>query len=98
MNRVPLAVTVIAAALLTACGAGSPSSATQVNATKTEPPAVRVTSPPPSRPTGAPTAPPSRPTGPPTALPVVPGAGALPQTRAFPSTHSAAFRDAMQDL
>jgi hypothetical protein len=35
---------------------------------------------------------------PPTAVPVAPGAGALPQTRAFPSTHAAAFRDAMQDL
>jgi hypothetical protein len=31
-------------------------------------------------------------------VPVAPGAGALPQTRAFPSTHTAAFRDAMQDL
>jgi hypothetical protein len=29
---------------------------------------------------------------------VAPGAGALPQTRALPSTRSAAFRDAMQDL
>jgi hypothetical protein len=29
---------------------------------------------------------------------VASGAGALPQTRSFPSTHSAAFRDAMQDL
>ena len=29
---------------------------------------------------------------------MAPGAGALPQTRAFPSTHSAAFRDAMQDV
>jgi hypothetical protein len=29
---------------------------------------------------------------------VAPGAGALPQTRAFPSTHDAAFRNAMADL
>jgi hypothetical protein len=29
---------------------------------------------------------------------VAPGAGALPQTRAFPSTHSAAFRNAIADL
>ena len=96
MKRMPLAAAVIAAALLTGCGAGSSSSAIQVNATKTgpssSPPAARVTSPP-RRAT-----PPSRPTGPPTALPVAPGAGALPQTRALPSTDSAAFRDAMQDL
>ena len=36
--------------------------------------------------------------GSPAALPVAPGAGALPQTRAFPSTHSGAFRNAMADL
>jgi hypothetical protein len=30
--------------------------------------------------------------------PVAPGAGRLPQTQAFPSTHDAAFRDAMGDL
>jgi hypothetical protein len=95
MKRMPLAAAVIAAALLTGCGAGSSSAAIQVNAPKTEapssPPPASVTSAPLSRPTGPPT-------GPPTALPVAPGAGALPQTRAFPSTHSAAFRDAMQDL
>jgi hypothetical protein len=95
MRRMPLAAAVIAAALLTGCGAGSSSSAIQVNATKTEPssspPPASVTPAPPSRPTAPPA-------GPPTALPVAPGAGALPQTRAFPSTHSAAFRDAMHDL
>ena len=31
-------------------------------------------------------------------MPVAPGAGALPQTRAFPETDSAAFRNAMADL
>jgi hypothetical protein len=91
MKRMPLATAVIAAALLTGCGAGSSSSAIQVNATHTEPssspPAARVTSPPPSRPAG-----------PPTTLPVAPGAGALPQTRARPSTDSAAFRAVTQDL
>ena len=96
------AAVVIAAALLTGCGAGSSSPASQVHATQTEPssssPAARVTSPPPSWPAGPPTAPPSWPAGPPTALPVAPGAGALPQTRALPSTDSAAFRAAMQDL
>jgi hypothetical protein len=93
MRRVPLAVAVIATALLTGCGG---SSSIQANATQTKPPspssapAARVTSPPPSRP--------SSPPGPPAALPVAPGAGALPQTRALPSTNSAAFRAAMQDL
>src|SRR5580704_15326163 len=49
----------------------------------------------PSPPAARPGRPPPRP---PTALPVAPGAGALPQTRALPSTNSAAFRAAMQDL
>ena len=31
-------------------------------------------------------------------MPVAPGAGALPQNRIFPSTHSAAFHNAMTDL
>ena len=94
MRPVPLAVAVIAAALLAGCGGSSPG---QVNTTKTEPPpssappASVVTSAPASRPS-------SPPPGPPTALPVAPGAGALPQTRALPSTNSAAFRAAMQDL
>ena len=34
----------------------------------------------------------------PASLPVAPGAGALPQTSVLPSTHSAAFRNAMADL
>ena len=34
----------------------------------------------------------------PSAGPVAPGAGALPQTRAFPRTDSVAFRNAMADL
>ena len=34
----------------------------------------------------------------PSAVPVAPGAGALPQTRAFPRTDSVAFRNAMADL
>ena len=34
----------------------------------------------------------------PVSLPVAPGAGARPQTSAFPSTASAAFRHAMADL
>ena len=91
--RTPYAAAVMAAALLTGCGAGSSPAATAVNATKTAQPSSR---PPASSATSVPASP--RPSGPPTALPVAPGAGALPQTRAFPSTGSAAFRDAMQDV
>ena len=93
-RRAPLAAMAIAAALLTGCGAGSSPATIQASATKTGPqPSSR---PPTASVTSAPASP--RPSGPPTALPVAPGAGALPQTRAFPSTYSAAFRDAMQDL
>ena len=93
-RRVTLAAMAVAAALLTGCGAGSSPATIQASATKTGPqPSSR---PPTASVTSAPASP--RPSGPPTALPVAPGAGALPQTRAFPSTHSAAFRDAMQDL
>ena len=80
-----MATAVIATALLTGCGGSS--------STQTKPPSP--SSPPASVVTSAP---PSRPSSPPPALPVAPGAGALPQTRALPSTNSAAFRAAMQDL
>ena len=93
-RRATLAVAVIAAALLVGCSAGPSPSATQVSVTKTA--AQPSFSPPASSVTSAAASP--RPSGPPTALAVAPGAGALPQTRAFPSTHSAAFRDAMQDV
>jgi hypothetical protein len=92
-QRASLAAAVLAAALLAGCGGAASPAATQVSTTKTAtqrspvPSASRVTS-----------APSARPTGPPTAVPVAPGAGALKQSRAFPSTDSAAFRDAMQDL
>ena len=90
----PLAAMVIAAALLTGCGAGSSPATIRASVTKTGP---QPSSSPSSRSvTSAPASP--RPSGPPIALPVAPGAGALPQTHAIPSTHSAAFRDAMQDL
>jgi hypothetical protein len=96
-QRAPLAAAVIAAVLLAGCGVGSSprsSSVTQVSATGTG-----------RQPTGSPSSPRatatstpvSRPTGP-VALPVAPGAGALPQNRVFPSTDSAAFRNAMTDL
>jgi hypothetical protein len=94
-RRVSAAAAVITAALLAGCGASSPP-ATQVNAAT---PVPQPSSSPPSSPAPVPSASASpQPSGPPTAVPVAPGAGALPQTRAFPSTHTAAFRDAMQDL
>ena len=92
-RRASVVAAVIAAALLAGCGASS-SPATQVNAATTVP---QPSSSPPRSPVTSASASP-RPSGPPTAVPVAPGAGGLPQTRAFPSTRSAAFRDAMQDL
>jgi hypothetical protein len=84
----------LAAALLAGCGAAASPAGTQVSTTKTGP--APSSSPPGSGVTPASASPPA--SGPPTALPVAPGAGALPQTRAFPSTNSAAFHNAMQDL
>jgi len=84
----PLPAVLLAAALLAGCG-GAPAA----------PPA----SPSPSRPASAPASS-ARPgaagtaAASPAPVPVAPGAGALPQTRAFPSTDSAAFHDAMSDL
>ena len=97
MQRAPLAAAIIAAALLAGCGAGSSpgsSSATQVNATGTtqHPTGLPFSSPPSATATPAP-----RPAGP-VVLPVASGAGALPQNNVFPSTHSAAFHNAMVDL
>jgi len=96
-QRLPLAAAVIAVALLAGCGAGQPPqppASTQVSGTGTGPQRT-----PSAKPTAsASSAPAPRPTGPPTALPVAPGAGGLPQTRIFPSTDSAAFRNAMADL
>jgi hypothetical protein len=70
---------------------------TTAGATGTAAPAARAGAsgtarPPAARPAGSP-APPS-----PSALPVAPGAGRLRQTSAFPSTASAAFKNAMHDL
>ena len=89
-----LAAAVIAAALLTGCVAGSSPAPVPASATKTGP--QPASSPRGSSVTTATAS--SRPSSPPTALPVAPGAGALPQTRALPSTNSAVFHDAMQDL
>jgi hypothetical protein len=113
--RTPLAVAILAAALLAGCGGGPSPAATQASTARTSPrpspspPAASATPPPASAtPPPASAAPPAasatpapaspRPSSPPAALPVAPGAGTLPQTRAFPSTNSAAFRAAMQDL
>jgi hypothetical protein len=89
-RRAPLAAAVTLL-LLAGCGAGSsPSPAGQPTAgpARTQQP----------RSTPSASAPAPDRSGPPSALAVAPGAGALPQTRAFPSTHSAAFRNAMTDL
>ena len=94
-----LAVAAVAVALLTGCGVAS-TPTTQASAARTSaspssslPSASAPASP---RPSASASASP-RPSGP-TALPVAPGAGTRPQTSAFPSTGSAAFHNAMQDL
>jgi len=92
-RRALLAAAVTATALLAGCSASSSPAPVPAGAAKTGP---QPSSSPPSGVSSAPASP--RPSGPPTALPVAPGAGALPQTRAFPRTNSAAFHDAMQDL
>ncbi len=89
---------VILAALLGGCGTSSPapSPSARASATGTVPPRPQ----PASGPTGSATPRASASPSPsaPSALPVAPGAGALPQTHAFPSTSSVAFRNAMTDL
>jgi hypothetical protein len=90
-RRAPLATAVIAAALLAGCSAGS-SPPPQVSTTGTaQQPTTTPSSP---RASATPT---PRATGP-VVLPVAPGAGKLPQNHVFPSTNSAAFRNAMADL
>ena len=88
------AISLATGVLLAGCGGSSgpapsaaPSSAagTGSPSAKSAPPAASVT---PRATTSAP----------PSARPVAPGAGALPQTRAFPSTRTAAFDNAMADL
>src|SRR5690242_20334122 len=82
----------VAAMLLAGCGTGPPGPPAQpaptakASVTRTGSAGPQATQPAPA--TSSPAVP----------LPVAPGAGALPQTRAFPSTHSAAFRNAMTDL
>ena len=89
-----LAVLLVLAVLLAGCGASSPGqpSSARASAAGSGSPTAR-----PAAPAGSAT-PRSRAAAPPVSLPVAPGAGARPQTRAFPSTTSAAFRNAMADL
>jgi hypothetical protein len=90
-----LGVLLVLAVLLAGCGASSPGQpppAAKASAAGSGSPAARS-----AAPAGSVT-PRSRATVPPVSLPVAPGAGARPQTRAFPSTTSAAFRNAMADL
>lgn len=106
-QRVPLAAAVIAAVLVAGCGGSAPPPAAQVTGTgqRTAQPAAAESSKTPNAvitpkrgisPMSS-TVPAPRPSGP-VALPVAPGAGSLPQNSAFPSTESAAFRNAMADL
>src|SRR5579875_1314352 len=106
MDSRRLAAAVMAAALLAACGgcgsgpsrpeAGRAASAGARPAAAATPetgPGPGTAAAPARAPAGSPAA-----GSPPGQLPVAPGAGAMPQTRAFPSTASAAFRNAMADL
>jgi hypothetical protein len=92
----PVAAALVTAALLTGCGAGSPAPsppATKASVTETGSPQTQL----PARSAGS-AVPQASATPSPASLPVAPGAGALPQTRVFPGTDSAAFRNAMADL
>jgi hypothetical protein len=92
-----LAAGAIGAALLTGCAAAATTAQGSAAKASTATASAR---PSPGRPSSSISAVPAaaRPSAPPTALPVAPGAGTLPQTRAFPSTDSAAFQHAMTDL
>jgi hypothetical protein len=88
------AVSLAAGVLLAGCG-GSPGplpSAAPSSAAGTGSPSAK------SAPPTASVTPRATASAPPSARPVAPGAGALPQTRAFPSTRTAAFDNAMADL
>ncbi len=93
-RQAPLAALIIAV-LLAGCGAGSlgqppPTAKASAAGTRSQP--TQTAAP------AASAAPRASATASPVSLPVAPGAGARPQTRAFPSTASAAFRHAMDDL
>ena len=97
-RRTALAAVFIAAVLLTGCGASSPGPPPAASVTGTGSPSAPSAAPTASLSAPASTAPRATSTLSPVALPVAPGAGALPQTRALPSTDSVAFRHAMTDL
>ena len=88
------AVSLAAGVLLAGCGGspGPPPSAAPSSAAGTGSPSAK------SAPPTASVTPRATASAPPSARPVAPGAGALPQTRAFPSTRTAAFDNAMADL
>jgi hypothetical protein len=83
-----------AAVLLAGCGGspGQPPPTAQASAAGTGSPSAK------SAPPTASVTPRATASAPPSARPVAPGAGALPQTRAFPGTRTAAFDSAMADL
>jgi hypothetical protein len=87
-------VSLAAGVLLAGCGGspGSPRPAVSSSAAGTGSPSAK------SAPPTASVTPRATASAPPSARPVAPGAGALPQTRAFPSTRTAAFGHAMADL
>jgi len=89
-----VAVVLLAAGVLAGCGGspGPPPSAAPSSAAGTGSPSAK------SAPPTASVTPRATASAPPSARPVAPGAGALPQTRAFPSTRTAAFDNAMADL
>ena len=94
----PLAAALIIAALLAGCGTGSPvPSPPATKAIATETGSLQRQPQPPARRAGSAVRQASA-TPSPASLPVAPGAGARPQTSAFPHTDSAAFRNAMTDL
>ena len=89
-----VAVVLLAAGVLLAGCGGSPGPppAVSSSAARTGSPSAK------SAPPAASATPRATTSAPPSARPVAPGAGALPQTRAFPSTRTAAFDNAMADL
>jgi hypothetical protein len=89
------AVSLVAAVMLAGCGGGSPGQpvpTAKTSAAGTGSPSAESSSPDVSA------TPRSTASASPSGVPVAPGAGALPQTRAFPGTGTAAFRNAMADL
>jgi hypothetical protein len=95
----PLVATVwLAAAVLLAGCSGSPGQPPPAAKASTGSPSAKSASPSASASASATSSVSASASASPSAVPVAPGAGALPQTRAFPSTDSAAFRNAMADL